>query len=405
MQRLYKVAIGLIMAFSSIVSLQCVNHNKNTARRYMAKGLPNKTSFKKHCLRDMGKNVRSLPVASKNQASAAQVIPEAGMPRQKPIAIVYNKNYDVGFWGLEKWHPFDGAKYSKVYAYLQSLVFGKFGMPRGRVTFHTPEKVTDQQLRLVHTQEYLKSLKSSAVVARITEVLPLRWLPNFLVQWKVLDPMRYATGGTILGAQLALENGLAINLSGGYHHAKANSGEGFCVFADISIAMATLWQKNPTLKIMIIDLDAHQGNGHESIAKNDPRVTIFDIYNKDVYPNDKAAQKYITFNYPVRSHINDAEYLELLHDELPKALKAAKPDLIIYNAGTDIYEDDPLGRMGVTAQGIIERDSYVITHARACGIPTLMVLSGGYTKKSADIIGKSIENIIKKNTAANKCIR
>lgn len=313
-----------------------------------------------------------------------------GLPAQsEKLPIVFHEQYDISFWGLEKLHPFDSKKYGKVYRYLLSSLSLK---PE---QFYTPLKVTQEELLKVHTHEYLDSLTTSATVARIAEVPAVGWLPNSLVQSRVLDPMRFATGGTVLAVQLALEKGWSINLSGGYHHAKAGNGEGFCVFADIPLAIYTLWEKNPDLKVMIIDLDAHQGNGIEAILKNDPRIAVFDVYNGYVYPNDTAAKQFIRFNYPLLPGTDDAIYLKLLNDHLPQAIDAFAPDLIIYNAGTDILAGDAVGQLGVTAQGIMKRDMAVFQWAQTRNIPICMVLSGGYTQRSADIIGASIENIVK----------
>ncbi len=247
----------------------------------------------------------------------------------------------------------------------------------------------------VHTQEYLHSLKDSKNVARIAEIGVLTKIPNIILQNKLLKPMKYATGGTILGCDLALEHGWAINLSGGYHHAKADSGGGFCFFADVPIAVYKLLEKNPNLSVMVIDLDAHQGNGNEAIFKDDPRTHVFDVYNDFIYPQDSKVKKYIEFRYPVTPYITDEPYLSLIEKELGPAIAKAKPDIIIYNSGTDIFKADPLGGMSISEDGIIKRDEIVFRNALGNKTPILMVLSGGYNKKSAEIIGKSIENILK----------
>lgn len=122
--------------------------------------------------------------------------------------------------------------------------------------------------------------------------MPLAWVPNFLLQWKLLSPMRYATQGTVDAAQLALKNGVGINLGGGYHHAKNDEGGGFCVYADIPLALKELRKENPNLKVLYIDLDAHQGNGVESCLFNDQNTYVVDCYNENNYPHDlEAAQK------------------------------------------------------------------------------------------------------------------
>jgi histone deacetylase 11 len=309
-------------------------------------------------------------------------------PAEK-LPIVYHPHYNITLAGLEKLHPFDSCKYGNVYNYLVD----KVGIASNR--FHTPEIVSDPDLLKVHSQEYINSLSKSAVIARITEILPAAFVPNFLLQRFLLYPMKLATGGTVKAAELALKKGWAINLSGGYHHAKCNCGGGFCVYADIPLAITKYLEQNAASNVMIIDLDAHQGNGHESYFKDDKRITIFDVYNKDIYPHDFETRARINFNHPVSSGIKDEEYLTLLAQKLPEALQQAKPNFIIYNAGTDVYKDDPLGNMKISADGIIKRDELVFQLAKEHNIPILMVLSGGYTKMSASIIGQSIENIIK----------
>lgn len=300
--------------------------------------------------------------------------------------IVYHKNYNISFGLLDKLHPFDGKKYGRVAEYL---------CMQGHIRFYQPEAITDADLLLVHTPEYLASLKNSATIAKIVEISPLCYVPNFLLQRYMLDSMRYATAGTIKAVDLALQWGWAVNLGGGYHHAKANKGEGFCVFADIPLAIKKAREQRPDLKVLIVDLDAHQGNGFETILRDDTLTKIFDVYGYPNYPMDRKAQGAITYNYPVKLGISTKEYTQLLTIELPRAIQETKPDLIIYNAGTDIFEKDRLGRMSVSEEGIIKRDAFVFEQAFAHKTPIAMVLSGGYTSDSARIISKSLENIIK----------
>lgn len=309
---------------------------------------------------------------------------------QRKVPIVYHPDYNISFLGIEKMHPFDTKKYGKIAQHLEKTCDILPG------DLQRPEKVTNEQLSGVHTARYLTALQSSSTVAAIAEVAPLRYVPNFLLQRNMLNSMRYATGGTILGAELAMENGWAINLGGGYHHAKANGGEGFCFFADIPLAIQKLREKNKELKVLVVDLDAHQGNGLEAILGQDKQTFIFDMYSKYNYPADYAVRQYIDFDYPLATHIQDDAYLSLLKRELPKAIESVKPDLIIYNAGSDVFEKDPLGKMRITKNGVIERDSFLFSQALANKKPILMVLSGGYSKESADIVGSSIENLVKK---------
>lgn len=305
------------------------------------------------------------------------------------LPIVFSPRYDIRVLGIEKLHPFDSEKYGKVHRYLVE----KIGIDEG--SDYAPDPVSYEELLTVHTSNYLNSLNKSTNIAVIAEVMMAALLPNRILQKYLLEPIRYGTGGTILGCRLAIERGWAINLSGGYHHAKADSGGGFCFFADVPIAVRIMWETHPDRKVLIVDLDAHQGNGNASIFRDDPRVTIFDIFNGHIYPGDYEAARHVEHNHPVKMFVGDGEYLGLLERELPPAIDASSLGLVIYNAGTDVLAGDPLGGMSITAEGIIKRDEFVFRSAIDRKIPILMLLSGGYSRKSAGVIGRSIENILK----------
>jgi histone deacetylase 11 len=305
------------------------------------------------------------------------------------LPIIYANGYNISILGVENFHPFDTKKYKKV----NNILRKQFGMQR----FYSPSYATSEELLLVHSPEYLESLNHSKEVAKIVEIPALRFLPSFLVRQSILKPMRLATGGTILGIKLALQHGWAINLSGGYHHAKATSGEGFCVYADVPIALYSIWQNKPDLKVLIVDLDAHQGNGNSQILGTDSRVAILDMFNHSIYPNDKKAESFVQYPVPISLKTDTGEYLALLRKWLTFAIGQETPELIIYNAGVDIYEMDKLGNLSISETGIIERDSYVFKLALQNKIPIFMVLSGGYHKNSGRIIAKSIIHLIREN--------
>lgn len=305
------------------------------------------------------------------------------------LPIIYSDGYNISVMNLEKFHPFDTRKYEKVYNYLLE----SFNFPAD--TFFKPKRITYKELLKVHSADYLESLKESENIADIAELGPLSLLSPDILTAGIINPMKLATGGTCVGAELALKRGWAMNLSGGYHHAKSDEGGGFCFFADINIAALKTWEKNPEINILVVDLDAHQGNGHEAIFENEPRAFIFDMYNEDNYPYDGQAKKYIDFDIPLKPGIKDAEYLNILYENFPSALDSCQPGLIIYNAGSDIFSEDELGGMNISEEGIINRDEFIFKMALDKKIPILMVLSGGYSKKSGRIIGKSIENILR----------
>lgn len=302
--------------------------------------------------------------------------------------IVYDPEYNIGFLGLEKLHPFDAGKWGRVYKFLKDD-----NMIQDDTTVR-PKEASEQDLLVVHKKSYLESLKWSLTVAAITEVPPVAILPNFIVQRKVLKPFRYHTGGTILAAKLAMERGWGINIGGGFHHCSSDRGGGFCAYADITLAIMFLFERNPKVsKAMIIDLDAHQGNGHERDFMNDDRVYIMDVYNRGIYPHDGFAKRAIKRKVELEHLTKDDVYLELVEINIEGALNEFQPDIIVYNAGTDILEGDPLGCLSITPKGIIQRDEIVFEKARKRGIPVLMVTSGGYQKATARIIADSIINL------------
>ncbi len=318
------------------------------------------------------------------------------------IRIVYSPDYDIRFAGMEKFHPFDSGKYSRAWEVLRK----KFGSTLENNRINPEISVSDESLLRVHSEAYLKSVNQSKTIARALELPILRFIPAKLLSRWVLNPMRLAVAGTIIAARKALQNGVAVNLAGGYHHASADRGEGFCLFADVGVAVAEL-RANSELQqddqLMIIDLDAHQGNGNEHVFRQDPNMHILDMYNKDVYPNDVLARKRIDMDIPVVSGINEDIYLSILRDKLPRFLASVKdPALVFYIAGTDILAKDPLGSMNVSAKGVLERDMTVFNALVDAAIPFVMVTSGGYTSASYRLIADSVSYLLTNfNTPAN----
>ncbi|XP_057217986.1 histone deacetylase 11 isoform X1 [Triplophysa rosa] len=313
------------------------------------------------------------------------------------LPIVYSPMYNITFMGLEKLHPFDAGKWGKVIHFLKEEQF---------ITDETivpAREASEADLLVVHTTRYLNRLKNavvegprewSLVVATITEIPPVLFLPNFLVQRKVLKPLRTQTGGTIMAGKLAMERGWAINVGGGFHHCSSDKGGGFCAYADITLAIKFLFERvEGVARATIIDLDAHQGNGHERDFLEDRRVYIMDVYNRHIYPGDGYAKRAIKRKVELDWGTEDMEYLQKVELHTEGALNEVRPDIIIYNAGTDILDGDPLGGLAISPQGIVKRDEIIFRAACRRGIPILMVTSGGYQKKTARIIADSILNL------------
>jgi histone deacetylase 11 len=301
------------------------------------------------------------------------------------IPLIYHPGYNVTAFGLERLHRFDGRKYQRIHDALVSRHL------RCSKDFVPPRPISKGDLRRVHTAEYLGSLRRPETLAKILEVPLVRRLPSWVIDWRILRPMRLATGGTVLACRLAIERGIAINLGGGYHHAASGWGGGFCVYADAPIAAKILHDEGKVGKVLVVDLDAHQGNGTASAFREWPWASIFDLYERDNFPSRKEPEDY---PLAVRSGLNGSEYLGIVHEALPYVLDNDRPDLILYNAGSDPFVEDPLAGFRMTANEIAERDLLVVSLAREREIPVAMVLSGGYSAESWKIHADSIEGIL-----------
>lgn len=320
------------------------------------------------------------------------------MPR-----VVYSRHYNIGFYGLERLHPFDSRKYGRAW----KLLRGHFGSTLRQLHLRPNRPANRDDLLLVHTADYLARLRDPKYVAGALEVPLLRYLPGWAIDWHVLRPMRWATRGTTLAARAAIEHGFAVNLGGGYHHAKPDRGEGFSIYSDIGISVASLREDGligETDRIVYVDTDAHQGNGVCHTFMSDNRMFIFDIFNSHIYPIlDVPARKRIDCDVGITNDCTDVEYLHELRSRLPGFLDSvcnSRVGLAIYNAGTDVLAGDPLGGLNISAATIRERDLFVVGEFKKRGIPTVMVLSGGYTKQSYQLVADSVISLIEMETTA-----
>jgi len=315
-------------------------------------------------------------------------------------AIVYSRHYDIGIFGFERLHPFDTHKYGRAYKALKRELGSDF-----LDLVRKPQKAVPRQAILtVHTQSYLKRLKQSSYVAGALEMPLLKRVSARIIDWCILRPMRWATAGTILAAHEAMKTGLAVNLSGGYHHAKPDGGEGFCIYNDIALAINDLRQSgdiSPDGRIAYIDLDAHQGNGVCHAFFDDSRVFIFDMYNQHIYPAaDAKAKRRIDCPVPLSLGCSGTDYRAALESKLPTFLDAisrtGNVSLAIYNAGTDIIGEDKLGGMIVSANDAARRDEFVIDQIVTRRIPLLILPSGGYSSESYKLIASMVSYIVKR---------
>lgn len=302
------------------------------------------------------------------------------------MKIVYSPRFDINFFGLEKLHPFDPKKYSRAWARVPEL---------HKHALTVMEPVSDSDLLRVHRKQYLQYLGYAEVLAQALELPLIAELPVKLTELAVVTPMRFGVAGTLLGARTAITDGLVFNLSGGYHHAKPESGEGFCLFNDIAIACSVLSEEGLGGNIVYIDLDAHLGNGVAHCFRDNRRVWLFDMFNASIYPQgDTIALQRLDWPIPLASGTSGSLYLEQLKTQLPAFLETVESmgsiSLAIYNAGTDVYEKDQLGGLGLSEANILERDLFVLETLRSWLVPLLVLPSGGYSDASHRLIANTL---------------
>jgi acetoin utilization deacetylase AcuC-like enzyme len=261
----------------------------------------------------------------------------------------------------------------------------KFELVRDRLlaegTLHSseliePRPASVEQVRLVHTGDYVSRLCNGSLTAKELRRLGLPWSES-LVQRSF-----YATGGTIAAAHAALVHGYASNLAGGTHHSFADRGEGFCVFNDVAVAIRLLRNEGLIRRAAIVDCDVHQGNGTATIFAGDDETFTFSIHGANNYPLFKAQS---SLDVELPDGTADREYLDCLIDHFP-AVFASDPDIVFYLAGADPFADDKLGRLGLTIEGLRQRDLCVLRECYEREVPVVTVMSGGYGKDINDTI-------------------
>jgi histone deacetylase 11 len=326
----------------------------------------------------------SLPVSP--VALTEVLLPRSGKPVYGKVAIVYGMDYRIRAGRMETLHPFDMRKNERVY---RALVDRNMFAPRD---VFVPDEVTRKQLLRVHTREYLDSLKDPLVVARCLEAPGAASLSPDELEARILRPFRLTSGGTILAAREALKYGIGINIGGGYLHAKPARGDAFCIYADVPVAIRQLQKEGKIRKAMVIDLDAHQGNGTILCLRDDPDTYTFSMYEADIYPIPKAVGDQ---DVALPAGMNDSTYLNLLSQQLPQAFaRFGRPDIVFYVAGCDSVKGDSLAHLSMTPAGIVERDRMVINTCREEEVPVVMTLGGGYSRDAWRAHYLSIRQII-----------
>ena len=236
--------------------------------------------------------------------------------------------------------------------------------------FFIPEPCSVETLKEAHTEDYINKIKNKTL-----DKNEIRKIGFPLVD-SVVRRSFIATGGTVLATKLALNYGIACNTAGGSHHATSNEGAGFCVFNDVAVAAKYLTTRGLANRILIIDLDVHQGNGNSEIFKNDNQVFTFSMHSKVNYPAKKSVSD---LDIELEENLEDREYIDILKNNL-KYLNEEEFDFVFYIAGVDIHYNDRLGKLKISDNGIFERDELVIDNFFSNKIPICGVLGGGYNE-------------------------
>ena len=236
--------------------------------------------------------------------------------------------------------------------------------------FHIPEECSVETMKTSHSLKYIYDIKNKTLDIKAQKKI------GFPINDSVVRRSFVATGGTVLASKLALESKLACNTAGGSHHATFNNGAGYCVFNDTAVATNYLKKKGYAKKILILDLDVHQGNGNSEIFQNDKDVFTFSMHCASNYPAKKSKSD---MDIELKEHMEDTEYLNILNYNLKK-LNKLNFDFVFYIAGVDVHFNDRLGKLKLTDEGIGKRDKIVIENYFMKKIPLCGVLGGGYNR-------------------------
>jgi acetoin utilization deacetylase AcuC-like enzyme len=235
-----------------------------------------------------------------------------------------------------------------------------------------PGLIGDDDLLRVHSIEYVGSIRNGMYNERTSLRLGLPWSPELSTR------AHCATAGTLAAARWGLREGLAANLAGGTHHAFADHGEGYCVFNDVAVAIRALWVDDPLYQFLVVDLDAHQGNGTHHIFADEPRVFTYSVHGGRNYPSIKVPGSQ---DVELPRYVPGEDYLHALRTTLPPAIERAEPDLAFFIAGVDVHEEDRFGQMCLSTLQMAQRDQFTIDLLRHWGIPTVVVFGGGYHRR------------------------
>jgi acetoin utilization deacetylase AcuC-like enzyme len=284
-----------------------------------------------------------------------------------PFPLVYSERYDLNLGA----HVFPSQKFRWLH---DRFLRSRFATAED---FVEPAPASDEDILRVHTPEWVSALRYGTISYH--DILRLE-IPY---SQKMVEAFWMAAGGSTLAARHALSKGVGFNVGGGFHHAFAGHGEGFCAVNDIAVAVRSLQHEKLIAKAMVVDCDVHHGNGTAAIFAGDPSVFTLSIHQFNNYPAEKPPS---SLDIHLPDGIADGEYLYRLSNPYRNALTAFQPELVVFVAGADPYMEDQLGELALTMDGLRERDRLVIWTALSQQIPVAIVLAGGYAQSVEDTV-------------------
>ena len=300
-----------------------------------------------------------------------------------PFKLVYHPRYDLNLGA----HVFPSQKFRLLYELvLNDRIAGPDDIVR-------PDRASDEDLIRAHASEWVAKLKNGTLSA--SEIMKLE-VPYSTA---LAEAVWLSAGGTILAGQLALRDGFGSNLSGGFHHAHANHGEGFCAINDVAVAIRRLQSDGAIKKAIVVDTDVHHGNGTAHIFRNDKSVFTLSIHQQNNYPAHKPPSD---LDFGLDDGVEDDEYLEVLLPAVENSLNEFQPDILFYVGGADPYCEDQLGGLRLSKSGLKARDKGVFQLSRRRNVPVVTTLAGGYARRVEDTIRIHANTIVAANEVATE---
>jgi acetoin utilization deacetylase AcuC-like enzyme len=284
-----------------------------------------------------------------------------------PFKLVYHPRYDLNLGA----HVFPSQKFRLLHDLLLSENLA------GPEDFLQPGPASDADLLRAHTETWVAKLKTGTLTASEIMKLEVPYSPE------LAEAVWLAAGGTILAAQSALRDGFSGNLGGGFHHAHAGHGEGFCAIHDVAVAIRRLQADQQIRRAIVVDTDVHHGNGTAHIFRDDDSVFTLSIHQQNNYPAYKPPS---SLDLGLDDGVEDQQYLDALLPAAEKSLQAFQPDILFYVGGADPFCEDQLGGLRLSKVGLKARDKGVFQLARQRGVPVVSTLAGGYARRVADTI-------------------